>query len=327
MKGRVFVTHRLPGNFLKELSGKYMVDVWKEKDISRDDLLRKVKGSEVIVSLLTEKIDREVMEVAGSDLKVIANYAVGYDNVDVAEATKRGVCVLNTPGVLAEAVAEHVIALSLAVSRRIVEGDRFVREGKYKGWEPDLLIGVGLMGKTMGVVGLGRIGRWVGRLATGMGMKVCYYSRSRDFEYEMELGVEYRSFERLLKVADVVSLNVPLCEETKKMIGKHQFNLMKRNAVLINTARGGVVDEEALIEAIVGGKIAGAGLDVFENEERVSLRLRRMTNVVLTPHIASATYEARMLMVEILGKGLKELLSGKCPDNIVNKEVWDRRRL
>lgn len=327
MKGKIFVTHKLPGKYLEQLKGKYQVKVWNERDIGREDLLKQVRDSEVIISMLTEKIDREVMEVASTSLRVIGNYAVGFDNVDVGEATKRGICVLNTPGVLTEAVAEHVIALSLSLSRRIVEGDRFVREGRYKGWEPDLLIGVGLRGKTMGVVGLGRIGRWVGRLAVGMGMKVVYYSHDRDEEYEMESGAVYRSLNQLLGIADVVSLNVPLTEETQKMIGREQFKLMKRSAILINTARGRVVDEAALIEALEKKLIAGAGLDVFEDEERVSLKLRRLPNVVLTPHIASATIEVRLLMAEILIRGIKDVLSGKCPENIVNKEVWDRRKL
>ena len=204
MKDKIFVTHVLPGKGLEELKKKYEVEVWPERDIGREDLLKKVKGVVGIVSLLTEKMDKEVMDVAGDGLKVIANYAVGFDNIDIEEANKRGIVVTNTPGVLTESVAEHVIALMMAVSKRVVEGDKFVREGKFKGWEPDLLIGTGIMDKTMGVVGLGRIGRWVARLALGLGMEVIYYSRTRNEEFELANEVEYRSLRELLKQSDVV---------------------------------------------------------------------------------------------------------------------------
>lgn len=327
MKGKIFVTHKLPGIFLDNLSRDYQVRVWGERDIGRDDLLKEVRGCEGIISLLTEKIDSGVIDAAGDGLKVIGNYAVGFDNIDVSEATKRGVVVVNTPGVLTEAVAEQVIALALSISRRIVEGDRFVREGKYKGWEPDLLIGSGLRGKTMGIIGLGRIGRWVGRLARGIGMQVIYYSRSRDEEYELECEVEYKALDQLLRLADVVSLNVPLAKETEQLIGAKQLKLMKKTGILINTARGRVVDQEVLIKVLSERKIAGAGLDVYENETRVDPRLRKLDNVVLTPHTASATIEARLLMSKVVVDGVKNVLTGKCPDNIVNKEVWEKRRM
>jgi len=321
MKERIFVTHVLPGKALKELEKKYEVEVWPERDISREDLLKKVKGVVGIVSLLTEEIDKEVMDEAGESLKVIANYAVGYDNIDLKEATKRGIIVTNTPGVLTESVAEHAIALMMAVSKRLVEGDTFVREGRFKGWEPDLLVGMGLMGKTMGVIGLGRIGRWVARLSLGLGMEVVYYSRSRDEEFELANEVDYVSLERLLKKADVVNLSVPLTKETEGMIGRKELGLMKKTAILINTARGEVVDEKALIEKLKKREIAGAGLDVFEDETKIPEMLKKLPNVVLTPHIASATAEARLQMSDLLVAGLKKALIGKVPDNAVNREV------
>jgi len=325
MKEKIFVTHVLPGKGLEELKRKYEVEVWPERDIDREDLLKKVKGVVGIVSLLTEKIDKEVMDAAGDGLKVIANYAVGFDNIDVDEASKRDIVVTNTPGVLTESVAEHVIALMMAVSKRLVEGDNFVREGKFKGWEPDLLIGTGVMNKTMGVVGLGRIGRWVARLALGLGMEVVYYSRTRNEEFELANEVEYRSFRELLKESDVISLNVPLCEETKNMLGSKELGLMKKTAILINTARGEVVDEKVLIEKLEKREIGGAGIDVYIDELNIPKKLKDLSNVVLTPHTGSATIEARLQMTDLLVKGIKSVLAGKTPKNAVNKKIKDKK--
>ncbi|MBU1070939.1 D-glycerate dehydrogenase, partial [Patescibacteria group bacterium] len=258
MRKKVFLTHKLPGGEIEKLRKDFDVEVWPGIDIGRKDLLSKVKGVSGIISLLTEKIDKEVMGVAGDNLKVIANYAVGYDNVDCEEADKRGIVVTNTPGVLTESVAEHVIALMFALLKRVVEGDKFIRGGKFAGWEPDLLVGTGVREKVMGVVGLGRIGRWTVKLAKGLGMKVIYNSRTRDEEYEEMEGVVYHSLEQLLEMSDVVSLSVPLCKETEGMIGKKELKLMKRSAILINTARGPVINENDLIEALEAGRIAGA---------------------------------------------------------------------
>jgi len=321
MEKRIFVTHKLPGKYLDELKPAYDVEVWPGRDISRKSLLLKVKGVLGIVCLLTERIDKQVMDAAGNNLKVISNYAVGFDNIDIAEASKRGIVVTNTPGVLTEAVAEHVIALMLALARRLVEGDKFVRSGKYHGWEPDLLIGTGIRSKSIGVVGLGRIGQWVARLASGLGMEVMYYSRSKNEEFELECGVTYMDLAKLLSSCDVVSINVPLTDETFHLIGENEFAKMKKTAILINTARGAVVDEKAMIEALKHKNIAGAGLDVFENEREVNLKLRQLDNVILTPHTASATIEARLLMAKLAVKGMAEALAGRKPANIVNEEV------
>lgn len=326
MREKIFVTHKLPGVHLEKLKERFEVGVWPERDIRREVLLEKVKGVSGIISLLTEKIDGELMEVAGESLRVVGNYAVGYDNIDIEEASRRGIVVVNTPGVLTEAVAEHTVAMALALARRIVEGDDFVRMGKYKGWEPDLLIGTGLRGKTMGIVGLGRIGRWVGRVASGIGMKIVYHSPDRDEEYEMEYSAAYKSLNDLYEVADVVSLNVPLTEETRGMVGEEQFARMKRTALLINTARGAVVKEKDLVKALKTRRIAGAGLDVFEDESNISAELRSLPNVVLTPHIASATIDARLMMAKLVVEGVGLALASKLPDNIVNKDIWEKRR-
>lgn len=320
MKQKIFVTHKLPGGRLEKLKKDFKVEVWPGKDIGRKDLLNKVKGVDGIISLLTEKIDKEVMEAAGENLKVISNYAVGYDNIDCEEAEKRGIVVTNTPGVLTESVAEHVVALMFAVLKRVVEGDKFIREGKFSGWEPDLLVGTGVRNKTLGVVGLGRIGRWTVKLCKGLGMKVIYNSRTRDEEFEEMEGVTYHLLEQLLEMADVVSLSVPLCKETEGMIGKKELELMKRSAVLINTARGPVVKENDLIEALEKGVIAGAGLDVFWDETKIPKDLARLPNVVLTPHIASATVEARVMMVKIAVDSVRAVLSGRTPETVVNKK-------
>lgn len=319
---KIFVTHVFLDKYLKELKEKYEVVVWPKKDINREDLLREVKGATGIISLLSERIDAPVMEAAGPSLKVISNYAVGFDNIDVAEATKRGICVTNTQGVLTESVAEEVIALTLALFRRVVEGDRFIRSGKYQGWEPDLLLGTGLKDKVLGIVGLGRIGRWTARMAGALGMKIIYFNRHRDEEFEEEYSVVYHTLDQLLEMSDVVSLSVPLTEETKQMIGERELKLMKPTALLINTARGAIVDEKALVTALKEKWIAGAGLDVFEDESRIPPELRELPNTVLTPHTASATVEARLAMARIVTDNMIDGLEGRQPSCLINVEVW-----
>lgn len=319
---KIFVTHVFLDKYIKELKEKYDVKIWPEKDINREDLLREVKGVTGIIALLTERIDAQVMDAAGPSLKVISNYAVGFDNIDIEEATKRGILVTNTPGVLTEAVAEEVLALTLALYRRTVEADRFIRSGKYKGWEPDLLLGTGLREKVLGIVGLGRIGRWTARMASALGMKVIYNNRHRDEEFEEEYSVVYHSLDQLLELSDVVSLSVPLTPETTHMIGERELKLMKQSALLINTARGAVVDEKALIVALKEKWIAGAGLDVFEDEAKIPSELKDLPNTVLTPHIASATVEARIAMARIVIDNLNDGLEGRKPSCLINNEVW-----
>lgn len=321
-KAKVFVTHKLPGKFLKRLEEEYEVEVWPEKNISRKDLLDHVKGVTGIISLLTEKIDGEVMDAAGKQLKVVSNYAVGFDNIDIEAATKRGVCVTNTPGVLTESVAEQVIGFTFCLFKRIVEGDRFVRANKYHGWEPDLLVGTGVHGKIMGIVGLGRIGRWTARMAVALGMKVIYFNRHRDDEFEEEYGVAYHTLDTLLGLADAVSLSVPLTKETHHLIGEKELKMMKPTAVLINTSRGPVIDQKALIKALKEKKIAGAGLDVYEDESGVPEELRKLNNTVLTPHTASATIEARMAMAKLVVENMMDALAGREPECLINQTVW-----
>lgn len=321
---KVFVTRKIPEEGLKLLEGKVDFEVWEEdRVIPRDVLLKRVRGVDALLPLLTDKIDGEVMDAAGSQLKIIANYAVGYDNIDVKAATERKIYVANTPGVLTEAVAEHTLALLLSIARRIPESDRFIRGGKYKGWEPMLLLGSAIEGKTLGIVGLGRIGTRVAEMAVkGMKMKIVYHDPQRNSEFEKELGAVYKKeLDDLLKESDFVSIHVPLLSSTKHLINAKSFSLMKETAYLINTSRGPVVDEGALVEVLKKGKIAGAALDVFEEEPQLALGLAKLENVALTPHTASATIEARGAMATLAAQAILEVSAGKAPQNLVNKEL------
>jgi glyoxylate reductase len=316
---KIFITRQIPEagvNLLKEKG--WEVVVGPEEKISREDLLAGVKGVEAILSVLTEKIDREVMEAAGEQLKIIANYAVGYDNIDVTEAKKRGIMVSNTPGVLTDAVADHAVALLLAITRRVVEADQYTRAGKYQAWGPKLFLGGDIKGKTLGIVGLGRIGSAVAqRMQKGFEMKIIYYDVRRNEELEKEQGFEYRELDDLLKEADFVSLHTALTEQTRHLISAERLKLMKPTAYLINTSRGPVIDEKALIESLKNKEIAGAALDVFENEPELTPGLAELENVVLTPHIASATKETRDKMAEMAAQNVIAALEGQTPPNLV----------
>jgi glyoxylate reductase len=285
-------------------------------------LLEKVRGKDGILCLLTDTIDREVMEAAGPKLKVIANYAVGYNNIDVEEATRRGIMVTNTPGVLTETTADLAWALMMSVARRIVEADRFVRAGKFRGWEPMLLLGTDVYGATLGIVGFGRIGQAMARRALGFDMTVLYYDLQRaSEEIEQKYRVRFTPLPELLQTSDFVSLHVPLTKDTYHLIGERELRMMKREAYLINTARGPVVDEKALVRALREGWIRGAALDVFEREPEVELELLELENVVLAPHIGSASYATRTRMAEIAAQNLVKALQGEIPPNLVNPEV------
>lgn len=267
------------------------------------------------------------MDAVGPQLKIIANYAVGFDNIDIKAASDRGIVVTNTPSdEVNEAVAEHAWALILALSRRIVEADEATRRGMYRGWEPDIFLGANLIGKTLGIVGLGRIGSMVARRAKGYNMTVLYNKHHPDPEAESQLGVKYASLDDLLATSDVVTLHVPLTEETRHMMNKETLGKMKKGAFLINTARGPVVDEHDLVESLRDGHLGGAALDVYDNEPNIPAELIGMENVVLTPHIASATWEARNKMGEQVVEAILDTFTGKKPQNLVNEEVWNNRR-
>ncbi len=326
-KKKVFVTRKIPKKGIELLRRHFLVKIYqKNQVISRKELLKEVKQCDALLCLLTEKIDAEILN-ANPKLKVISNYAVGYDNVDVKAATAKGIPVCNTPGVLENAVAEHTFALMLALAKRIAEADSFVRAGKYKRWEPMLLLGTELEGKTLGIIGLGRIGAGVAeRAKKGMGIKVLYHDIRRNKQFEKEYQAKYVSKEELLKRSDFVSLHVPLLPSTRHLIGKEELKLMKKTAYLINTSRGPVVDEKALVEALQKKHIAGAGLDVYENEPKLTPGLTKLKNVVLTPHTASATVEARTAMSELAAQNIIDVLQGKKAKFTVNPEVYRKKR-
>lgn len=310
---KVFVTRKILEEGLNMLRERYDVEV-SDYDgiIPREMLLEKVKGADALLSLLTDNIDAEVMDAAGPNLKIIANYAVGYNNIDVEEATKRGIMVTNTPGVLTETTADFAWTLLMAIARRIVEADKFVREGKFRGWEPMLLLGTDVFGATLGIVGFGRIGQAMARRALGFNMRVLYYDNSRiDEQIEKELKATFVDLPTLLRESDFVTLHVPLTKQTHHLIGEKELKMMKKDAYLINTARGPVVDEKALVKALKEGWIKGAALDVFENEPEIEPELLKLDNVVLAPHIASASYATRSKMSVMVAENIIKALNGE----------------
>lgn len=322
-KPKVLVTSRIPDEGMRLLEEHCDVKVFDYEGVfPRDMILREVKGVDAIVCLLADKIDGEVMDAAGPQLKVVANYAVGFDNIDVDAATKRGVMVTNTPGVLTDTTADLAWALILATARRVVEGDNFLRQGKFKGWKPMLLLGTDVHHATLGIIGFGNIGRAVARRAIGFDMKVIYYSAHRaPLEVEEKLDVEYRSLDDLLREADFISIHVPLTRETRHLIGERELKMMKKEAYLINTARGPIVDEKALAKALKEGWIRGAGLDVFEREPEVEPELLELDNVILLPHLGSASYATRAKMATMVAENVLKTLKGEVPPNLVNREV------
>jgi len=325
---KVLVTRILPGPAIEVLKQRCEVELNQEdRVISREELMRGVSGKDGLLCLLTDKIDAEVMDAAGPNLKVISNYAVGYDNIDVTEATRRGIAVTNTPGVLTETTADLTWAIMMAVARRIVEADNFLRTGQWKGWAPCLMLGHDVYGKTLGIVGLGRIGKAIARRAKGFDMRVLYYDTRRDEQAERELGVAYVPLENLLRESDFVSIHAPLTEKTRHLIGEKELRLMKPTAFLVNVARGPLVDEAALIRALREKWIAGAALDVFEREPYVPPELIQMKNVVLVPHIGSASVETRSKMAMMAVENLLAVLEGKIPPNLVNPEVIQKLKL
>ncbi len=322
----VFVTRRIPEPGIDMLRQHCMTVEVNPDDrvLSREELLQAVRGRHGLLTLLTDKIDAEVMDAAGPQCRVIANYAVGFDNVDLRAATERGIMVTNTPGVLTDATAEHAWALLFAVSRRVVEADTYTRAGRYKGWAPMLFLGAEVAGATLGLVGAGRIGTAMALKSAGFGMKVLYADAASNKVLDEELGARRVSMDELLRQADFISVHVPLTPETHHLFDAAAFAKMKKTAYLINTSRGPVIDEAALAEALKTGEIAGAALDVFEEEPKVHPGLLDLDNVVLTPHIASATVTARTKMATTAAQNLIAALEGRRPPNLLNPEVMEK---
>ncbi|WP_066286960.1 2-hydroxyacid dehydrogenase [Arthrobacter sp. B6] len=317
---RVVVTGRVPEAALEKLRTEHEVDAWKgPESIGREELLRRVAGADAVVSLLTERIDAELLDAAGPQLKVVANVAVGYDNIDVPACTERGVVATNTPGVLTEATADIALGLILSATRRLGEGERLIRSGQDWKWGMFFLLGSSLQGKTLGIVGMGGIGQATARRAKAFGMEIVYQSRSEiDPGVAAELGARRVDLDELLAISDVVSLHCPYGPATHHLVGAEQLAAMKSSAYLVNTARGPIVDEAALASALRQGKIAGAGLDVFENEPSVHPGLLGLENVVLVPHLGSATVETRTAMAMLAADNTLAVLSDERPPAPIN---------
>lgn len=324
-KWKVYVTRPVPQPAIDMLAEHCEVEVNPEdRVLTHEELIEKVKGRDGIFCLLTDIIDAEVLDAA-KGAKVFANMAVGFNNIDVQAATERGILITNTPGVLTEATADMAWALLFAVARRIVEADKFMRAGKYKAWGPLLFLGQEITGKTLGVIGAGRIGTAFARKAKGFNMRVLYNDVQPNPQFEAETGGVFVDKDTLLREADFVSLHVPLLPSTYHLIGERELKLMKKTAILINTSRGPVVDEKALVKALKEGEIWGAGLDVFENEPEMAPGLAELDNVVVCPHIASATWDTRIAMATMAARNLLAALRGELPPQCVNPEAYKKQ--
>ena len=320
---RIFVTREIPQVGIDILEKHYEVDIFpKKRPISKEEMIAGAKDCDGLLPLLTDKVDSEIMDETG--IKAIANYAVGVDNIDIQAATARKIPITNTPGVLTDATADITWALMLGVSRRIVEADKYMREGNFVGWDPMLLLGGDFASRTLGIIGLGRIGQAVARRAYGFDMNILYHSSSSHPDLERNLGIKRVSLEELLKESDYVSIHTPYTKDTHHLIDKDEFNLMKPSAYLINTSRGKVVNEEELVVALVTGKIDGAGLDVYYNEPKVHKGLLDLPNVVLLPHLGSASLYTRSKMSIMAAENLHDALSEKIPENIINPEIYEK---
>lgn len=321
---KVFITRKIPDRGINLLAerGYGMVISPHDRVLKKEEIIEYLKKDrfDAVLCLLTDKVDAEILDAAqASGVQILANYAVGFDNIDVKAAEERGIMVTNTPGVLTDTVAEHTFALMLAIAHRVAESDRFTRAGKYKGWEPMLLLGTDISKKTLGIIGLGRIGlRMAYHAVNGFDMKVIYNDPKRSEDFEKEFKAEFReNIDDLFREADFVSIHVPLLSSTHHLVDARRLELMKKTAYLINTSRGPIVDEKALVETLKNGTIRGAALDVYENEPLLAPGLAELENVILTPHTASATEETRQAMSELAAKNIIEALEGRMPPNLV----------
>jgi len=319
---KVFVTRKIPTPGLDLLRKEFAITVNRHNRVlTKEEIIKGIKGCDGLLCLLTDPIDREVI-YAEPKLKMIASYAVGYDNIDISAATERGIPVSNTPSVLTETTAELAWALLFSVARRIVEGDTFTRTGKFKGWAPLLMLGQDVTNKTLGIIGAGRIGTAFALKSKGFDMKVIYTDEQRNEQLERELGAKKVPLSELLKESDYVSIHVPLMKATHHLIGEKELRAMKKTAVLLNTARGPIIDEAALIKALKEHWIFGAGLDVYEKEPKISREMKSLDNVVLQPHTGSGTIETRTKMALMAAENLIEGLKANIPPNCINKEVF-----
>ncbi len=318
MKKNVYITRQIPEAGVDLLKEKYRVEIFPEnRPISRDLLLKEIRDCDALVCLLSDNIDEEIL-ASSKKLKIVANFAVGYNNIDIAAAKKYGIMVTNTPGVLTNATAEMAFALLIVLTRKILEADRFTRSGRFSGWDPLLLLGDELKGKNLGIIGMGRIGQEMALKCRAFGMNIIYHNRKPvDQETEKRLSASYASLDKLIQQSDAISIHTPLNDETYHLVNEQTFEQMKPGIYLVNTSRGEVIDEKALVHALKAGKIKGAGLDVYEFEPEISHELMGMSNVVLLPHIGSATKETRSRMSEMVAKNVIAALEGNVPHNLI----------
>jgi glyoxylate reductase len=320
LKPKIYITRKLPDRIVTRLAEVCEIKMWEkeEEHVPREILEKEIQDVEGLYCLLTETIDKSLLNM-GTKLKIVSNMAVGYNNIDVAAATERGIMVTNTPGVLTETTADLTFALLMATSRRLVEASHYLHDGKWKTWSPMQLTGQDIYGATIGIFGLGRIGEALARRAKGFDMKVYYHNRSRKVEVEEVLGIEYVDKEKLLRESDFICVLMPFTPETKNYIGAEELSLMKKSAVLVNTARGGIVDEGALYDALKNGDIWGAGLDVFEEEPvKTDHLLLSLPNLIALPHIGSASVNTRLRMALLAAENLLQGLQGETPKHLVN---------
>jgi len=320
---KIFITRKIPNSGLELLLKKgYELEINKhDRILLKKEIINGLKRKDGLISLLTDNIDKEVIN-SNPHLKMISNYAVGYNNIDIDAATKKRIPVSNTPDVLTDTTAEMAWALLFSVSRKIVEGDKYTRDGKYQGWDPMLMLGQDISNKTLGIIGTGRIGSSFGLKGKGFNMNVLYYDENINETLEKELKAKKVGKSELIKKSDFISIHLPLNKSTYHFIGLNELKNMKNNAILINTARGSIIDEEALAKALKEKWIFGAGLDVYENEPIVNPKLLNLNNVVIQPHSASATFKTRSNMAIIAAKNMIEGLNGKIPMNCVNKQIF-----
>ncbi len=321
-KPKVYITRQIPEAAIQKLADGCEVEINpQDRPLTGEELLQAVRGRDAVLCQLNDVIDDPVLEAAGPQIKIFANYAVGFDNLDIPAATARGVFVTNTPGVLSDATADLAWALLMAVARRVAEGDRFTRAGRFRGVNPMMMLGADITGKTLGIIGAGNIGQAMGRRAQGFRMQLLYTANSPKPEFAAETGARFADLDTLLREADFISLHVPLTPATRHLLGERELHLLKPRAILINTARGPVVDEKALVQALREKRLWGAGLDVYEREPQLEPGLTQLENVVLTPHLGSATIETREKMGLLAAENILAALAGKIPPNCLNPEA------
>jgi len=322
MKPTIFITRKLPDEAIESIKSQYQVKMWDSEDVPvpRERLLEEAKTADALLTMLSDKIDEAVL-TAGSQLKVVANLAVGFDNIDLETATKNGIAVCNTPDVLTDTTADLAFGLLMATARRLVEAAELVKKNEWKSWSPLLLAGHDIHHKTIGIVGMGKIGETVAKRATGFDMEILYHNRTRKPEAEKSLGAVYCSFDELVEKSDFIVSLTPLTNETRNMFTRDTFKKMKNNAIFINVGRGPVIDEQALYDALVEKDIAGAGLDVFVKEPiGAEHPLLALPNVVALPHIGSSSVETRVTMMKLCIDNIKAVINGENPTTLVNKE-------